>query len=516
MSNLLQSKPTRKFGIAGDFKWTIFGLIGLFIALSAWAVASPVGSSPDDDFHLASIWCGVGDRPGLCEPGLTSETKKIPVALAQSICFAYNPDANASCQSGNLAITPELFFETDRINTSGLYPPLFFSVMSLFASDHLQISVITMRMFNIFVFLGLLTLTCFLVSPNIKRALLTTYAITIIPLGFFLIPSTNPSSWTVSGIGVLFFAVNAIGKTPSRKRQLALGFTAIIAFALVAGSRGDGALYSILAIAAALFVQPKNQFNSKWIYLSASVLVLFAAFIFFSTGQSSVANEGLIGSSDAVSQLSGLNLLLSNVLNFPSLIVGIYGSWGLGWLDTVMPPVVWVFGLLVAGTFIILGFANTNLKKNLVAFLVLFALCIIPLYVLYKSNAAVGAYVQPRYLLPLIILLVSISQLPIDKSYKNSLNSTQSIIVISALSIAFSVSLHLNMDRYITGMSQPTWNLDFSEGWWWNVSVSPFAIWAMGSLGMSFFLVFVFNKLIKEENKPSIKTDVFTLTEKSL
>ena len=33
----------------------------LLFALAAWAVASPVGAAPDDDFHLASIWCATGD-----------------------------------------------------------------------------------------------------------------------------------------------------------------------------------------------------------------------------------------------------------------------------------------------------------------------------------------------------------------------------------------------------------------------------------------------------------------------
>ena len=31
----------------------------------AWSLASPAGSSPDDDFHLASIWCATGD-PAVC------------------------------------------------------------------------------------------------------------------------------------------------------------------------------------------------------------------------------------------------------------------------------------------------------------------------------------------------------------------------------------------------------------------------------------------------------------------
>ena len=38
--------------------------VALFVALGSWVLASPVGSSPDDDYHMASIWCGQGVREG--------------------------------------------------------------------------------------------------------------------------------------------------------------------------------------------------------------------------------------------------------------------------------------------------------------------------------------------------------------------------------------------------------------------------------------------------------------------
>jgi hypothetical protein len=497
MQNATQKK---KASPISKYTGPILGILGMFLALSAWSVASPVGSSPDDDFHLGSIWCGAGDRSGLCEPGSTPEKKRIPIAIAHSICFAYNADADASCQTGNLVISDGLFYETDRLNTTGLYPPVFYSMMSLFASDQLQISVVVIRLINALIFLALLASTWLLISPDKRRALLTSYAITMIPLGFFLVPSTNPSSWAISGIGALFFSVAELSDTQSNKRQAALGITAVIAFVLIAGSRGDGALFSIVAIAMALFVQPKIKMNTRWIYSSALLLAAVAALIFFSTGQASVANEGLNGTYDGTSQASSLNLLFANILNIPSIAVGIFGSWGLGWLDTVMPSIVWTLGLMVAGAVAIVGFGNTNLKKNVAALLVLVAVYLLPLYVLYKSHAAVGAYVQPRYVLPLVVLLVCISQLQTNPSNKNPLQPTQSLIVIAALSVAFSVSLHLNMDRYITGMAHPTWNLDPSRGWWWNVSTPPIAIWAIGSLGMILFLLFVFTRLHKKNN----------------
>ena len=36
--------------------------VTMFVTGATWALSSPAGSSPDDDFHLPSIWCGWGSR----------------------------------------------------------------------------------------------------------------------------------------------------------------------------------------------------------------------------------------------------------------------------------------------------------------------------------------------------------------------------------------------------------------------------------------------------------------------
>ena len=51
--------------------------ISAFVALSAWAFASPPGSAPDDDFHLPAIWCSHGAVEGIVNraSGVTTETQ---------------------------------------------------------------------------------------------------------------------------------------------------------------------------------------------------------------------------------------------------------------------------------------------------------------------------------------------------------------------------------------------------------------------------------------------------------
>ncbi|MGA1784996.1 MAG: hypothetical protein ACO39R_06415, partial [Pontimonas sp.] len=52
-------RGNRLAGVALAF---VLGLVGL----GGWALSSPVGSDPDSDFHLASIWCTTADPGSPC------------------------------------------------------------------------------------------------------------------------------------------------------------------------------------------------------------------------------------------------------------------------------------------------------------------------------------------------------------------------------------------------------------------------------------------------------------------
>jgi len=487
---------TRLVKPVGDKTRFVLVLVGVFLALTAWAVASPVGSSPDDDFHLASIWCGDGPRQGLCESGTTPQSRSIPVALAQSICFAYNANATGACQAGKLEISESLFFVTDRVNSTGLYPPVFYATLGLLASSHLQTSVIAMRLFNVFLFVGLTTALWLTLGSRLRRALVITYTVTLVPLGFFLIPSTNPSSWAIIGIGNFFFSILALLKETSRRKQAVLIVIALLSFGILAGSRGDAAAFSVLAMVAAA-LNSRTPIRVAWRrYAFILVLTVAATLTFLSTGQANVAADGLRDSSSSPSALSGLNLLLSNILNLPSLLMGVFGSWGLGWLDTLLPPTVWILAGGAALISMFQGLSESSAWKNLGTGVVLAATLTFPLIVLSKSQAAVGAYVQPRYLLPLIILLVATTVVPANDEVGWDMNRVQRFVLASFLLIAFTVALHLNMGRYISGASHPSWNLMTADGWWWPVAIPALGFWLGGSLGMLLLLWGVYTQKI--------------------
>jgi hypothetical protein len=74
-----------------------FAPVFLVVALGAWAYASPMGSSPDDNFHLTSIWCGQASPDAICAEGDSAVTRTVPAILLEAPCYAYKPELSAEC-----------------------------------------------------------------------------------------------------------------------------------------------------------------------------------------------------------------------------------------------------------------------------------------------------------------------------------------------------------------------------------------------------------------------------------
>jgi hypothetical protein len=107
---------------------------------------------------------------------------------------------------------------------------------------------------------------------------------------------------------------------------------------------------------------------------------------------------------------------------------------------------------------------------------------------------------QPRYLLPIIILLAGVSLL---RRYDDPVRVSrgQALVVAGALVVANSVALYTNIRRYVTGLDATWGNLDKGVEWWWNIPVSPMGMWAIGSVAFAAVL-FWLARLWDEHARP--------------
>jgi hypothetical protein len=449
------------------------------LALAAWAFSSPVGSSPDDDFHLPSIWCAAGQKADACADTADSSKRVVPQDLVvKSVCYAYKANKSADCQGKDFGTHPKTVTTVTRGNFSqALYPPVFYLAMSVFVGPNIDVSVLMMRLANSLLFVLLGTALFLLLPRRLRPTYLWSVAVTLVPLGMFFIPSTNPSSWAIISAGVLFLALLGFFETRGRQR-IGLAVIAVLATVMAAGARADAAVFSGVAVVAAMIITARRTRQYLIAAILPVVLVLTALAFWVTSGQSEAATTGLAPHGGG--SVSILDLTVTDLLDVPDLWVGAFGHWGLGWLDTALPAVVWAvgFGIFCAALFI--GFRTRHRRKGIAAALVFAVLWIFPTALLVQTRALVGSYVQPRYIYPLIILLASVVLVQRIRG-QVSFSRLQLWIGVSAVSVANAVALHTNIRRYVTGADVGGLNLDSHVEWWWNIGIPPMGVWAIGS-----------------------------------
>lgn len=456
----------------------------LLLTLGAWSLSSPVGSSPDDDFHLASIWCGQGERDGLCEAGSSPERLQVPEKVISGVCFAARPNITASCQGDEYLDEGFVLAETNRVNAGNQYPPGFYFAASLLTNDNMATSTVAIRLANSALFSILAVLTWCLLPHRLRFSLAASAALTFVPVGLFFVASTNPSSWALTS-GVLVLPAMLGFFIQSGWHRVALGGIATFAGLLAFGSRGDAAAYTIVALlaAAVLSFTPTRRF-----WLSAilpAALIITAVVATLSAGQIGLAVSGEMGRETEANPTSKLALAALNLVSLPRLWAGVFGhGWGLGWLDTGLPDIVPAVGVMLTAGVLFAAFRGMDWRRALALCGIAAANLVVPTYILVQSGTMVGSEVQPRYILPLVTMFVAAALAPSVEQTPGafrglSLSRLQLSLIAFGLAGTNAISLFVNLKRNV---STGSYNLDGATDWWWASGPSPFGVLAIGAV----------------------------------
>lgn len=464
------------------FRLLYFAPVLALIALTAWAVGTPMGSSPDDNFHLVSTWCSSASPSANCTTGSGPNNRKVPEALLTSICYQASPGVSAACQL-KTNFDPHKTVISDRGNFVGGYPPLFYDIMGLFVGPNILESVIVMRLVSVALFVGL-TSALFVLLPRSRRpALIWGWIITTVPLGLFIIASNNPSSWAVIGVGSSWLALLGWFETVGY-RKVALGALFALSILIAAGSRGDGAIFASLGMVVVLLLAFER---SKRFALSCILpLVMMGICVYYFVSAQQVISglngfggpnsPGVPGETHSFSEL-----LIHNLLNIPVLWAGVFGSFGLGWLDVAMPQVV-LYGAV--GSFVTVaavGFSRLTKRKAAALAIVALALIVVPVVVLTRGSDVVGEQVQPRYILPLVVMFGGLLVLQTGRR-RVEFTRGQIILITVTLAVVQAVALQITMRRYITGTGFGGLDLNSGMKWWWDTPISPMVVLVVGSV----------------------------------
>ena len=349
------------------FRWHGLAAAGVFaVALLSWALASPTASAPDDDLHIANIYClhdastcrsddwawpwgspwwspNPSDRRGPEYKGARKAYPDLwqyeyPRALP---CYVtngstwYNPDAAvpANCLNDEDSTVDR----PPSLDNLGYYPSLYYRVASMFTGDTVRESVVHWRVLNVITAIAVLSVSLLLSAPRYRRPLAVAALTASMPLGLFLMSSTNPSAWLI--IGTAAFLGPAV--TLLRERgspgvlTMRLAFVVLCLVMMLAG-RSEGVGHAAVLVVVALMLGLKAP---RYVYatmLTLGLLVGSVALTVFLRSEDAktsfytdVIREGLgIG--------SGTSSLWDALLANPDFFFGPAAS-RLGWLE-IAPP----------------------------------------------------------------------------------------------------------------------------------------------------------------------------------
>ncbi len=468
------------------------------IVLSTWALASPPGSSPDDEFHLASIWCATGYSTGICEQTNDPEVIAIPKLIAldgpDKPCFVFRIETSGTCLFvGDVnALAPH---PAARAN-SGLYPPIYYTVMRAFVTPKTLASATLMRLFNSALAVALLFATLAIARPATRRALAAATIVSLVPLGLFVIGSVNPSSWAVTGCLVAWAALLGFGENTTPTRRWLAGGLYLVGAGMAMAARADSVAYIGVITIAAIIASPELRawgWRHRIIVgaiIGASILIVAGFLLRVDQAKVAFGAQGTFEAGDTTASI--VERSFRNINALPGLMTGSFGTWPLGQLDAPVPTIVWALAFGAFASLILIGLGTRRAGKGWACGLILAAFALIPLFILVRGGLYVGQAIQPRYLLPLLPALVGIALLTRDRDAGLRLSRAQRATLVVATSIAQAAALHAVLRRYTVGTDLPNWNLDANVEWWWSWMPSPLLTWLVASIAFSYLAYRVF------------------------
>jgi len=466
-------------------------LAGLFVL---WGAASPVGSSADEDLHLTSIWCAASMPGRMCEPtsrppqdaALASGRQLlVPAVVGGFPCYkARTPEPPASCLAGvGTGLVP------GRAN-DGNYPGAYYRAMHVFVGDgrHAESTVWWIRLVNALLGAGLVTAAVALTAGGLRRAVALGWLVGLSPLTAFLVPSVNPSSWLVMGLGTFWAFLLRFLADPRGRRGIAAGVLAVVTAVMSVSARTEAPAFLAAAALACLVVAPRRWRDlRRRQYLAcyaAAVLVLVLLLARYGASGSVLRQVLQTGVGSTVqTRVTGWHLLLHNLGHVVEIVwFGLYGwVWGLGWGELLLPRFVGYFGFyLLLASAVVVWRSYRGRKLAAVAGMIV-VLVVVPLYLLQRSHTVVGMpSVEPRYLLPLVLVFLGILFLSLDDRYRWRLPLWALVLGGALVAMINAVALHVALSRYAFGSAGGPFDLA-GGAWWWAHGSAPL-VWVLGSL----------------------------------
>jgi len=480
---------------ASSLRQSLFAFVALVLLGTSWAFVSPHGSSADDDYHLTSIWCSHGSS-AYCQEVEGDSGVVVPRIIAYPACYVTWPASKSAACVTEVDYTP---IYTQRVDPkTGRYPEGFYWSMGWLAGKDVVSSVQIMRIVNVTLAAALLGLALAVTRPAVRRALAVSWGVVIIPVGVFFIASTNPSSWTITGVGLYWaFLLSSIQSLKRRNTKFwwsVVGVVASGSLALV--SRNDAGIYLALSTVAVALIAWHKNVVPRWVLASAlSVLGIMTAFVGFLAYRNTYLSLPLSFPS-AQTATDQPNPLVKLLLEIPGFFVGLLGGqrpvnvlsdsgfnqgvdgyrptglvYGPGWAEMNLPSIVAISSLIAVAIVLAVGF-NSYRRMRVIAFVVLVLATIVQI-VIMRSMVDFGPVweVQPRYFIPILLVIIGVGALN-TRVGSALMNRLQAFTVMILVVVSGTVAWMSVAARYAVGPDAAFTNFGQSADWWWETGPS--------------------------------------------
>ncbi|MGA1835541.1 DUF2142 domain-containing protein [Herbiconiux sp. 11R-BC] len=326
--------------------WLLLSILG-----ALWALATPIGGSPDEPAHVVKAASVV--RGELLPATMIAEGGVLhaPAVFADEFeqgCFAFYPDVPASCAPAFTG-DPSAIVETH--SAASLYNPVYYWLVgwpSLAMPD--VNGIFAMRIVSA-VLTSFFLAACFWMigSWRTRRVPSLGVLVAITPMALYLMGTVNPNALEFTGGLAMFAGMLSIVLEPNPRLLGSRLAIVVVAAALVSNTRGISPLWVAVLLVLPLILLTLRElgalFKRPSVIISVLLIVITAVFSIWWTLKSNSLGTGPSTAPETTPTSHGVGL---------SPIEGFFGLLGdfylqlrqmigiLGWLDTTLHPVVYL------------------------------------------------------------------------------------------------------------------------------------------------------------------------------
>lgn len=445
----------------------------LLVGSVLWALATPIGGSPDEPAHLVKAASVVrGEFVGT--PTEVGHEVTVPQYIAWShawTCYAFNSEVPASC-------TPPMPGEPDALVTSvtmaGLYNPVYYLLVGwpslIFHDDS---GIYAMRIVSALISTFFVAAAISLIARWRRPVLpLVGVGVIVTPMVMFLIPAVNPNALEVTTtLAVIASMYTLLRERPDSRWAVVL---VTISAAIGVTARGLSPLWIAIALLAPLLLVP---FKEALAFLRRRDVLIGAGVIALATigslGWTLASNSLTAGATDpdiqiiypgaGSSPISGFLYILARTFDYGAQMIGLFA-----WMDTWAPAfVLFVYAVLIGALLFIAAVVLRG--RALLQVLVLAAALVFLPAIIQAAYVTAGGYIwQGRYSLPIYAMLILAATTMLSDRW--TLPSRTTVVrgvwlLVAALAASHLLSFVVVLKRFTVG-SAAAWGAFLRDPEW--------------------------------------------------